>query len=809
MNIKRFAGLIVISFILTWVLSYNAQADLDCGTPPGAPIEWTKDFPKPVPTPSGKVPLITGGYKKQKDDNKKPKNGKHGHETEVLEDPVKPPRMDFSVQNLYSYFDIKTTDIMTHLQVSIPKVKRFPKEVGKETETGPVVTGKNVPKRSPGAASWIIEWNYQPEYPAELVWDGVTCAIRLIMHPEIISYPEIKAHLIEVGVPAGIGTGAIPRPPAAPRQPGANPGGANPGGKNPNPVPGRPNQPGQKPANNGGAFGLMGEIESIVGQLPSNPPSIPSVSPRTNMNSMFVKLAAVEFTGGYPLMMDPNYAHRILSLGKDGLPAVIGCAKSSHIFLKRNAVAALANYHEEDAYKELRKYIKNSDLVVQLRAMKGLMNTKSDSNIKFFKSMLVNKDPMYKSIACYALGSYGDKGTCGKLMAYFNAALKANDKDFMWSLLPAIARCADADSSNRDTWINILRSAAKRFKSAFPSRSSADAGGEVPSPQDPKNPNVIILGQRAAFPEKVGYKNVILWEMTQLALAALNSEVEVNKILSMLQSSGIGQAFNRVNWFLVPDALGRIPGNKGVEALKSIALDAAIPESISVWAVRALEKLEIESKWFYEIVIGYGRSTVRAQALVTLSQKSGTLAKDACQKAIESFSAAPTNGAEAFFYTAVLQIGGQLSAFKSDKLLEVTRACFSARAYAKRQGNNDADITKSNISVYPPLLETAILELGRTGDAKAIDLFTSILKADMPNGSPEAALALGVHLNKEVVQTLIATLRDCTQGWTRFCAYRALKNLSGEDHFCDWIFGSKSVRESRIADYESWLKELK
>ncbi|MCD4657133.1 MAG: HEAT repeat domain-containing protein, partial [Planctomycetes bacterium] len=517
----------------------------------------------------------------------------------------------------------------------------------------------------------------------------------------------------------------------------------------------------------------------------------------------------VELTGGYPQMMDPNYARRILSLGKDGLPAVIGCAKSSHLFLKRNAVAALANYHDKAAYKELRKYIKHKDLVVRLRAMKGLMNTKSKENISYFKNMLSSKDPMFRSIGCYGLGSYGDKDVCGKLMTYFNFALKSNNKDFMWSLLPAIRRCDDAESSKRDSWVDILRSAAKRFKRSFPSRSSGDAGGEVPSPQDPKRPNVTILGQRAAYPEKIGYKNIILWQMTQLALAALNSELEINRVLSLLKSGGVGQAFHKVNWFLVPDALGNIPGGKGVDALKSIAQDAAIPESISVWAVRALERLEVEAKWFYDIVVSYGRSTVRAQALIALSQKSGSMAKEACQKAIENFNSAPSNGAEAFFYTSVLHIGGQLSAFKSEKLLEVTRACFSARAYAKRQGNNDPDITKSNISVYPPLLETAILELGRTGDEKAIDLFMDILKADMPNGSPEAALALGVHLKPEVIQTLIATLRDCSQGWTRFCAYRALKNLSDKDYFCDWIFGSKSVRERRLSGYEDWLKELK
>ena len=197
MKARNFLILTVFLLIFVWVFPPAVNADLDIGMPPGTPIEWDKDFPKPVPTPRGKVPAITEGYKrKQAEKNKPPNKHEHAGRTEPLRKPVSPPKMDFSVQNLYSYFGILTVDIMNHLKVKIPAVHRFPNSIGEDDDNKTSeLTGKNVPKRAPGAASWIIEWNYQPEYPVELVWDAITCVLRLIMHPEVISFPLLSRRL--------------------------------------------------------------------------------------------------------------------------------------------------------------------------------------------------------------------------------------------------------------------------------------------------------------------------------------------------------------------------------------------------------------------------------------------------------------------------------------------------------------------------------------------------------------------------------------------------------------------------------------
>ena len=60
---------------------------------------------------------------------------------------------------------------------------------------------------------------------------------------------------------------------------------------------------------------------------------------------------------------------------------------------------------------------------------------------------------------------------------------------------------------------------------------------------------------------------------------------------------------------------------------------------------------------------------------------------------------------------------------------------------------------------------------------------------------------------KKAAEALMKTLEEGKDGWARFCAYRALKMMSGEDHFCDWIFGSKKRREEQIELYRDWIKK--
>ena len=138
--------------------------------------------------------------------------------------------------------------------------------------------------------------------------------------------------------------------------------------------------------------------------------------------------------------------------------------------------------------------------------------------------------------------------------------------------------------------------------------------------------------------------------------------------------------------------------------------------------------------------------------------------------------------------------------------------------WARREGENILDIVKAKITICPPLLEIACIELGRLGDPKAIETLIKILKSDASSGRAEAALALGAIAGREAIDALVAALEDPKDGWVRFCAYEALRKLSGQDHMCDWIFGTADFRRDlfpRTGDPEApealatggWLRQ--
>ena len=92
--------------------------------------------------------------------------------------------------------------------------------------------------------------------------------------------------------------------------------------------------------------------------------------------------------------------------------------------------------------------------------------------------------------------------------------------------------------------------------------------------------------------------------------------------------------------------------------------------------------------------------------------------------------------------------------------------------------------------MVPAFLESASVALGRLGDFRAVPLLIKIMLAKFPSGSAEAALSLANYSCRTVFIALLQALK-CDDGWIRFAAFRALKKLTGEDHFIDWIFASK------------------
>jgi HEAT repeat protein len=102
----------------------------------------------------------------------------------------------------------------------------------------------------------------------------------------------------------------------------------------------------------------------------------------------------------------------------------------------------------------------------------------------------------------------------------------------------------------------------------------------------------------------------------------------------------------------------------------------------------------------------------------------------------------------------------------------------------------------------------ATLALGKTGHDPAVPVLIGWLKAGPIRG--EAALALGGCAGtkaKEAVDALLQSLVDPEDGWVRFCSYLALKHISKQDYFTDYIFGSPELIYAARAKYKEWFSK--
>ncbi len=118
----------------------------------------------------------------------------------------------------------------------------------------------------------------------------------------------------------------------------------------------------------------------------------------------------------------------------------------------------------------------------------------------------------------------------------------------------------------------------------------------------------------------------------------------------------------------------------------------------------------------------------------------------------------------------------------------------------------------SPINIPPaPLLEYAVIELGRLKDPKQENYLISYLKNEKSDARAEACFAVAAIGTKNCKQALVDTLDD-KDGWIRFCAYKALKELakiheSDKDYIADWLYGSDSSRQAAVKKWREWANK--
>jgi hypothetical protein len=228
-----------------------------------------------------------------------------------------------------------------------------------------------------------------------------------------------------------------------------------------------------------------------------------------------------------------------------------------------------------------------------------------------------------------------------------------------------------------------------------------------------------------------------------------------------------------------------------------IADDAALPTVLRVQAVEGLVRKASRRKPALDVA----ESMVAAYLGEAGAQPGGRLGRRAASA--EHFPS--------YACLSALKLLGTHRPQPLDTLLRVLRQAERNGDYERlvksgaRVGGRGG-IDKVSLQAFPALYEVAVVELGRLDDPEAVDPLIKILEKIGGPGRPEAALALGHYRTRPAFDALLAALSAETP-WLRYAAYRALREMTGANHFADWLFGSASERQRAIAAWTAWRDE--
>lgn len=780
---KRVAvySLVLLAVLSPAVFSNMAFFDLDIEVPPGSPLDWDKELNQPIPTGRGQVTIGTGTPVSPTGEapSKTPppvnletgsKQGKTWLEATPPPKPS-PVGLEYGVTNLYNFLRITTVDIMNHISPKIPSnppiTENIPKDIGtgggkypkaSDIDTGPGREKGAEAKQPPAGGKEMahgISMRYPPVYPTELCWIAIANCLRSSLHPELMNNMEASAYLVEIGEPSLVGA-----------QMGTD---------------------------------ISANVQRLVApDLELKLPALPK-GKGDAMDEMLIRLAVSEIISGFPYAFDPTYARRVLSLGDGAYPAVKACLSTPHAFLGRNAVAIIANLDAHgEAVKDLRDIFKKSrDAVARLRALSGLVRKRDRESVPLLMAELKNSDGVIRSAVMFALGMIGRKDA--KIAEAIIKDLKDHpEPDEAWTGVSALARNGDGSKKTLEF--------IKALKNSIKDKIPQGAANPIPLPQQQG-------GQRGGFVPPIsdmpGTKYKIIDDAALLALAANGDATAKTEVIAKAGQGQLG--FMKATWYLVGDVLPFL-GDEGVQAAKTFIERSDMPTNCKVNAVRRLAEAIPDEVYFKGLVSAGSVPEIRAAALMKLFEIKPEAVKDVAHPFVAGSSA---DASAAFLSGTAIQLLGRIKANKGEDLMKTAQDAYAAKAWGKRLSDNNPDITKAKIEVFPPLLEIALVELGKTGHRDAVGFLTTVARDKVCPARAEAILALGsiassvVPLDQTAMETILAAMEDPDDGWVRFTAFRVMREISKQDFPVDWIFGKDLAIAFHAKRYREWYDSTK
>jgi HEAT repeat protein len=513
-------------------------------------------------------------------------------------------------------------------------------------------------------------------------------------------------------------------------------------------------------------------VKREVTPVPSRRPEPPVME--TPLQQMFANLAAMELTSDYPYGMNPYFAQRTLSLGERAFPAVLACAKSEHSFLRRNAISVLAHYGRPEGAALLREIAAGSkDAVARTRAILALARRRDREIVPLLVKMLDDTDRFKRALAAHALGLAG-QGSGGEALLK-KAAANVNDGELLFSILPSLARIRMGDGKF---------TAELRKLAATVARGTYDVG----------------IGQAGDQPDPKHTRRDILLEFLDLAIAAQGDEPSIKRVLAR-------KGWRPAAQYLAIEVLSGL-GEAGTKALLEIVSDAAIEPALRAQAlVRVLmpvPDVKLAARIAANEALPPG---VRGIAISVLPGFDPPAARAAARSITDAYRQEKYRApAEAYLVLTAVQALGKAGDGDVDLLLEVAAIAVEQRrkATAKAKQPKSPYQQEVEIVIEVPLLETVLIELGRTKSKRAGEALAMILADGTSAGRAEAALGLGAIGGNRAMRALVAGLED-KDGWVRWACYAGLHALTGKEFFCDWIDDRGRGRDEAVRKWKEFV----
>jgi HEAT repeat protein len=569
----------------------------------------------------------------------------------------------------------------------------------------------------------------------------------------------------------------------------------------------------------------LGGVKPMVDYLRRNIPPVPASRPNYAVlqkdltdpeQKMLVRWASRELVSDHPYSYNPLYGRRTLSLGAEAVSALVACAQSKHSLLRENATGILATYtsREEVVLNVLRDRMKGKDPVARNRAISGLVRLGDLETEKFLVKALSGRDKYFRVFAVDALGRMRSLKARDKLRSYAKRSYK--DKGDTWRAIAlALSRLGDADGKTR----KLLKGMRTRVLKSARNLQHGPVGFPPDVPDQP-NDRALLIAQTctlgmARLGDRGARRNVIDWVKNPPDPGAAGGRFRRAALDPVLGS------IERMNQFLAIDALASI-GAEGPELLENVVKDSkdlvlrgyALQNLIRIGADKFVAQIAKDSK---------RASVLRVQAMKGLARREPTRADavEAAETMVTSYLKSPgvsrggvaarvTERVPPYECLSAVKVLGEHGSPKVKTLLAVLELALKSGHYERLSKEKTANVqrgpgqvNKVSLRAFPALYETVIIELGRLQDPRALDALYSILDKKTGVGHVEAVLALGRFKTQGSVATLLESLRKRDQ-WLRYSACRSLREISGERHFVDWLFGDDLEREDGVRVWTSW-----